>query len=200
MNKLYVPCVISTPRSWSVDLTDVRRVMRFLDIVMMLCFKPNYRLPTPSLGPEAKTHFHLQKWQHDWLSYSRKLQSPDIGSERYSRTVLIPIFQQLNQCVRKISWFLPSYAVDLYGVEVILLGLTPMLENACFTLASGREYHIDTQHITEGRDAEGDYSLVCLMKKMDRITTQASALWEERSQTVRRNVRFIRPSRVMPME
>ncbi|KAH8706866.1 hypothetical protein GQ44DRAFT_763883 [Phaeosphaeriaceae sp. PMI808] len=200
VNKLHVPSVISTPSSWSADLTDVKRVMRFLDVVMMLCFKPNYRLPTASLGPGAKTHFQLQEWQHNWLSYSRKFESADIGSERHSRTVLIPIFEQMNRYVRKISWFLPTYAINLHSVQVTLLGLTPMFENACFTLASGMEYYMDTQQITEGCGGEGDHSLVCLMKRMDRITTQASGLWEDRSQIVRRNVRFIGSSKVMPMK
>jgi hypothetical protein len=66
-----------------------------------------------------------------------------VSTENHARALLIPAFEQLNRCLRRTSWFLPTLQIEETTVSTILMDLTSEFEQACYLLASGVENDMD---------------------------------------------------------
>jgi hypothetical protein len=183
MNELHL-YKTPAPKIWPVDCVHTTSMIDFLDMLMTLCFRPNHMLPKRSIGPSASTFFRLDCGQKRWLNHSWRVDSRRGDFETHSRAVLIPIFERTNQCVRKVSCFLPKYAIHLSMMHFILKNLPPTFESSFVSLARGTACHRTTQWKIGA--SFGD-----LIVELDRMTNEARDFWTTRSGIVHRNGIFV---------
>jgi hypothetical protein len=153
-------------------------------MIITLCFRPNHILPKRSIGPSANNFSRLDCWQKRWLNHSRKVDSRRRSFETHSKAILIPIFERINTCVRKVSCFLPKYAAHLSMMHFILKNRAPTFESSFVSLARGTACYRTTQWKIRA-------SFRDLIEELDRMTTEARDFWTTRSGIVHRNAIFL---------
>jgi uncharacterized protein YqiB (DUF1249 family) len=95
-----------------------------------------------------------------------------------ARARLFPIFLQLNNCVRKVSWFDSTYEINWRILARLLRQFTTEVEQSRYLLASRRETGYVTE-MHEGASFEGDVTNV----RTTKIVSHAEHIWESRGRS-----------------
>jgi hypothetical protein len=154
-----------------------------LNILMTLCFQLNHRLLTKSIKPGP--FYILQDWHWRWFERCARAKAGRIDQ---ARARLFPIFLQLNNCVRKASWFDSTYEINWRMLSRTLKRFTTRSEQSCYLLASGKETG-DVTDIHEESDFEGDL----INARISKIVSHARHLWESRARHPKRNATYVGP-------
>jgi hypothetical protein len=170
----------ANPNATSITMNGLRDC---LDILMTLCFQPNHRLPTKSIKPGP--FYILRDWHPRWFERCARANAACMDQ---ARARLFPIFSQLNNCVRKVSWFDSIYEIHWRMLSRILREFTTEVEQSCYLLASGEETG-DVTEMHEGSSFEGDLIIV----RMSKIVSHARHLWESRAHHPKRNATYVGP-------
>jgi hypothetical protein len=170
----------ANPNSTSTTMSGLRDC---LDILMTLCFQPCHRLPTTSIRPGP--FYFLQDWHQRWLE---RCAQGKTGCMDQARAHLSPVFLELNNCVRKVSWFDPTYEINWKKLSRTFKRFTTGLEQSCYLLASGKETG-DVTRIHDGSNFEGDLIDV----RVSKIVSHAKHLWESRAHHPKRNAVYVGP-------
>lgn len=171
---------------------NAQDVKNFLDLVMMLCFKPVHRLPI-LIGSLGKwQYYHLKDWHKQWFEHLRKYNEDRPGSMDHARALLTPVFEQLNRCFQTTSWFLPTYKITRKFLTITLAELSPEVERACYLLACEESNDSDTGYKTALR--VDDNAISTNSRRMRRILLHTTELWEHRKYHVPRNQRYVNRS------
>ena len=152
-----------------VQEEDASRLVRCLEMLMQLCFKPDQFLPVRSIDPEGL--FVLLPAHLNWLDGT--VSKPDRGDPHaLARACLIPVFKELNRCVKQTGLFSRPVEVDWARAYSELGRIGDDFENACYLLA-GSEY-------TYGRAVEpsdpGEYETP--LSEFERILLTAEEMWD----------------------
>jgi hypothetical protein len=188
---LYAPSVVSTPGSRSRQFTDKKCVESFLNIIMILCFRPGHRLPALATVPGP--YYHLEDWHKKWFSRMRGYPEAKDSSKNHARMLIIPVFEQLNRSFQKTSWFLPTYEMNCVGVRLALIGLTLEFEHACYLLAGDWKRDMDCKPDDTLLYEDGNDTLAHLLTRMEKITSRATRLWQNRHCHPPRNISYFDP-------
>lgn len=167
----------------SISLINMRELQDCLDILMTLCFLSHHRLPTMNL--EQGPFYFLQDWHRRWFKRCERATTRRIDR---ARALIFPIFLELNNCIRKVSWFDPTYLINRKRLSQIFKGFTTEWEQACYLLASGNEAEIATEFHEES-GSERDLMDV----RVSRIVSRAKHLWESRAHRPKRNALYVGP-------
>lgn len=165
------------------SIADTEWLGDCLNILMTLCFQPRHCLPT--IRMEAGSFYILEDWHLRWLERCSEAKA---GPIEHARALLIPIFQELNSCFRRVSWFVLVYEMEWTVLSRILQGFTTESEQACYLLASGNE--ID-RSVGSGNGLNWNKNLVCV--RVSRTVLRAKYLWESRPHHPKRTARYIGP-------
>ncbi|OAL42580.1 hypothetical protein IQ07DRAFT_340732 [Pyrenochaeta sp. DS3sAY3a] len=162
--------------------TDLGFWKKFLDVIMMLCFKPEYCLPVVNIVPGPS--YYLEDWHMKWFEcMRRRYGQPSVRSEDRARALIIPVVEQLNRCLKRVSWFQPIYHIEETVVPAIIVSLTSEFEQACYLVAAGGKMGVEHEHHD------------CSLARVSRMTWHATCLWESRAHRPKRNMRYVGSSK-----
>lgn len=117
---------------------------------MKLCLSSRYPLPRKSIGPGD--YYDLEKWQRKWVEDDELAEAASV--ER-ARELLIELFEVLNPCFQKKSWFIPVYEVKWESLEIVLDGFTSEIEQACYLLAGSEPMTDEDSESEDGLSLDG---------------------------------------------
>lgn len=172
---------ISNLNNMPTSFTGTEWLQDSLDIFMRLCFRLRHRLPTIRIEPGP--FCCLEAWHLKWFDQCSQAKT---GSTDHARALLIPIFLDLNSCVRRISFFLPIYEIQWEILSQILKRFTNELERTCYVLASGVESGED---ITSGIRCSSNRNVAEV--RFNRIVCRTKKLWENRPHHPKRTAQYV---------
>jgi hypothetical protein len=159
---------------------DTEWMQYCLDIFTTLCFPPKDFLTTTRLGPGS--FYCLESWHFECFERFRQAEA---GSLDYARALLFPIFQELNECFRRASWFSPIYKVNWTVLSRVVKGFTTELEQACYLLASEAK----TEIVSTSND-RSNLNKDSAFVRVSRTVLRAKQLLEERLNLPKRTARY----------
>jgi hypothetical protein len=162
-------------------VTDTKWLQDCLDIFTKLCFQPRHRLPTVRLEPGP--FYYLEAWHQNWFGRCSQAKA---GSINLARALLIPIFLELNKCVRRTSLFLPIYEIDWTRLSQALKGFTEEREWACYVLASGVNSEDDIRF-----DSRFSFDSNVGEVRVNTIVCRAKKLWEIQPHHPKRTTHYV---------
>jgi hypothetical protein len=136
---------LPTPDRWPVQKGDSIKLAHFLKSLEALCSNLQLLLPVLHIN-RGESRYRLDSSQgclvqkqtvHD--VYARRKES--------AKARLISVFESLNRCFTKTSWFLPAYKVDWVEARSALEGLGTGFESACYYLACGTDQGMFTKAV-----------------------------------------------------
>jgi hypothetical protein len=179
--ELSIPQAMPASESRFTRSEDTKCVETFLGVILKLCFLPQHRLPSQSIVPRLHCQYHLEHWHEKWFRHMETYRDAIGYPEHQARSLLIPVFKQLNRSFRRNSWFLPAYEVDWAGVHQAFTDRPLEFEHACYLLTGGTESDMDraASGVDDGpRHEDGINSLGHVLTTMEKITAHAMKLWQ----------------------
>ncbi|KAF2181006.1 hypothetical protein K469DRAFT_692522 [Zopfia rhizophila CBS 207.26] len=176
--ELSIPQAVPASESRFTLSKDTKCVESFLEVILILCFPPQYHLPSLSIVPGVR-YYDLQNWHKKWFRHMERYRDATHDLENHARALLIPVFKQLNRSFRRTSWFLPTYEVDWVSVRRAFTGLPLEFEYACYLLAGDTEGDMDRaasrmENGPEHKDGNNSH----VFTRVEKITAHATKHWE----------------------
>lgn len=172
---------VSNLNDMPTSFTGTEWLQDSLDIVMRLCFQLRHRLPTVRVEPGP--FYCLEAWHRKWFE---RCSLAKTGSIDHARALLIPVFLDLNSCVRRTSFFLPIYEIQWGMLILVLESFTKELERTCYVLASGVESEEDIRF-----GSRCSFSKNVAEVKFNRMVCRAKELWESRPHHPKRTAQYV---------
>lgn len=180
---------------------NTRRLERFLEAILKLCFQPKHVLPTANLEKGRPGRYRLKpypSWHETWFLEHME-ESPDSTEDRdqqQAREILIPVLKHFNESMRRASWFRPIYEVeDWPAVCRAFAERESDIGYAC-GLWGSRTKADSIDRVAEKKDDDsqhghGGIGSQDMLARMERITARAQRAWEARGPHPPRNCIYI---------
>lgn len=172
---------ISNLNVMPTSFTGTEWLQDSLDIFMKLCFQLRHRLPTITIEPGP--FYCLKAWHLKWFERCSQAQA---GCIDHARALLIPVFLDLNSCVRRTSFFLPIYEIEWEILSQVLERFTKQLEQTCYVLASGVESE-ESMRLSSRSSSNRNVAEA----RFNRIVCRAKRFWESRPHHPKRTAQYV---------